>query len=48
MLAGSPVDLASPEFIDPPEVLPGAGEGGPSSSQMAAVVALLQGGLYFL
>ena len=48
VLAGSPVDLASPEFIHPPEVLPGAGEGGPSSSQMAAVVALLQGGKHVL
>ena len=48
MLAGSPVDLASPEFVDPPDVLPGAGEGGPSSSQMAAVVALLQGGKHVL
>ena len=47
MLAGSPADLAS-EFIDPPEVLPGAGEGGHSSSQMAAVVALLQGGKHVL
>ena len=38
------IGTAEPIFVDPPGVLPGAGEGGPSSSPMAAVVALLQGG----